>query len=209
MKIDNGLSILARQNQITEEDWQKLVEARLEMIKPHLRYMTLKTLGDIRMINDYFGTHDLKSDQPTVSGGKFSLATRGIFPNDDSWAGVASVEYDRGGGISAIATTHKFWGLTRDIEWIAIEVYSIVERVPYKYQGRTEKIEKVKTVKIVPSTISGVCVFCKRSYQDIWNRLGEIIKSWVSHRRILYEDVRELEEQVLSEEAVLKFVPTK
>jgi hypothetical protein len=186
-----------------------LVQARLGMIEPHLRDMTLKALGDIRMIHDYFGTHDLKRDEPEVTGGKFSLATRGIFPNDDSWAGVASVEHDRGGGLSAIATTHRLWGLTRDGEWIAIKVYSTIGQEPYKYKGRTEQVQRVKTVKIEPSTLAEVCVFCKRSPQDIWKRLGEIIKKWADHRKNLYEDAKDLEEEVLREEVLLELVLKK
>lgn len=205
-KRENGLAILARRNALTEEDWQRLVEARLEMIRPHLQDVILKTLGDIRMIRDYFGTHDLKRDGPQVDGGKFSLATQGIFPNDDSWASVASVEYDRDSSMSATATTHRLWGLTRDGEWIVIEVYSTIGQEPYKYEGRTEEVQRAKTVKIRPSTLAAVCVFCKRSPQDIWKRLGEIVKEWAGHRKNLYEDVRDLEEEVLREEAVLGLV---
>jgi len=206
MKKGNGLAILARRDSLTEQDWVMLVGARLDMIQPHLRDMTLKTIGDIRMIHDYFGTHDLRRDQPEVNGGKFNLDTRGIFPNDDSWAGVASVEHERGNGWSAIATTHKFWGLTRDGEWIAIEVYSTIGLEPYKYRGRTEQVQRVKTVKIEPSTLVDVCVFCKRSPKDIWKRLGEIIKLWANHRRNLYDDARHLEEKVLREEAVIELI---
>ncbi len=207
MKSQTGLAILARRDALTQDDWRDLVEARLKMIEPHLRDMTLKTLGDIRMIHDYFGAHDLKRDNPRVDGGKFDLATRGIFPNDDSWAGIASVEHDRGGGMSAIATTHKLWGLTRDAGWIAIEVYSTIGQEPYKRQGRTEEVQRVRTVKIRPSTLSEVCVFCKRPPYDIWRRLGEVVKNWTAHRKQLYEATRSLERDVLREEAVLGLLP--
>jgi hypothetical protein len=207
MKEVNGLAILARREALTEQEWQSLVEVRLKMIKPHFRDMTLKTLGDIQMIHDYFGTHDLKRDEPEVNEGKFGLATRGIFPNDDSWSGVASAEYHRGGDDSVIATTYKLWGLTRDGEWIKIEVYSTTSQEPYKYEGRTEKVQRVKTIKIEPSTLAEICLYCNCSSQNIWKRLGEIVKKWVEHRKSLYESARDLEEEILQEEAVFELVP--
>ena len=36
MNQKNGLSILARQNELTEKDWYALVDLRLEMLKKHL-----------------------------------------------------------------------------------------------------------------------------------------------------------------------------
>ncbi len=210
MEKKTGLEILARRDgrcALHETDWLKLVETRLEMIKPYLRDMTLKSLGDIRMINDYFGTHDLNRDEPKVSGEKFNLATRGIFPNNDNWAGIASVEHDRGDGMSAIAITHKFWGFTRDGEWIIVEVFSTIGYEPYKYEGRTEQVQRVKTVKIEESTLVDACLFCKRSPQDIWKRLGEIVKKWAEHRKSLYEDAQCLEEEVLREEAFIELLP--
>jgi len=207
MEKKTGLEILVRRDgrcALHETDWLKLVEARLEMIKPHLRDMTLKSLGDIRIINDDFGFHDLNRDKPKVSGEKFNLATRGIFPNNDIWAGTAIEEYDREGGTSATAATYRSWGLTRDGEWIMIEVFSTNKHKRYRYERRAEQ---VKTVKIEESTLADACVFCKRSPQDIWKRLGEIVKKWAEHRKNLYEDAQCLEEEVLWEEAFIELLP--
>src|SRR3989344_4044609 len=101
-----GLRILARRNALTETDWFNLLEERRALLEPHLREMTLKALGDLKVILNYrndrrplrmggmvkktpsqnfqpqFRSYWVADTLKTVEG-NFPLETRGIFPDDD------------------------------------------------------------------------------------------------------------------------------
>lgn len=213
MRPISGLAILARRDPLTEEEWQDLIAARLDALKPHLRHMTLRPLGEIQMIHDYFGTHGLGQGNPIVThrGGMLDLEMRGIFPNDENWANVASrKETHEKDDFSTTFTTHRFWGLTRQGQWIAIEVQSTTTVGHFK-EGRraTYTKQKANTVYIETLRLAEIPAFCSRSLRDIWNRLGEVAKEWAKHRKDLYEKALRLEETVLREEALLGIVPLK
>ena len=153
-----GLTILARQNALTEKDWFELLEARRKLIEKHLRDMTLKSLGELRFIHDYFHEHALKMDEPKLIGDtRFTLDTRGIFPSDKGSAGVTNTEYHHTpetlarsltGGSSLVSTTERLWGFTRNGKWIGVEVFVTRSEQPYKYEGRTEEVARAETVSI-------------------------------------------------------------
>ena len=178
--------------------------------------MTLKTLGDLDMIHDYSHTHNLRRDKPEViyrgqgEPHDLSLDTRGIFPSDDNWAGVSgNTEYHREGGRDigdVFATTYKIWGLTRDGEWLAIEVYATRAYEPYKYEGRTELVERVKTIWVEEVPFPMVCQFSKRTPQEIWTRLGEVVKKWAEHREHLFDQANGLAKTVQVEESLVKLL---
>lgn len=210
MKKQNIFEILARQNELTHEDWYKLVETRVEMIKPHLRDLTLRPLGDLKMIHDYFHEHDLKSDTPHVDGeGRFDLETRGIFPCDNNWAGIADTEYHRNDSGRAIATTERLWGFTRNDEWISIEVYITRSQEPYKYEGRTEEVARAQKVIIRKATFQEICDFTKRTPEYFLKQFGKVIKIWASHRGELYRQAQNLEQQIILEESLLDYISKK
>lgn len=208
MYKEEGLAILARQFPLTDDDWFLLTSYRCQLISSCLHFMTLETVGDLKMIHDYFHTHDLKRDQPQVEGDEeFGLTTRGIFPPDDSWAEVsANIEHHRDSFGYAAATTEKLWGLTRNGKWITIEVFITRSRVPYKTPGRTEEVARAEKVIIRKASLREVSAFSKRSLEYLWRRLGRVIKDWAEERELLYNDASELREVVLREEAVAEIV---
>ena len=207
----NGFDILARQDALTEDDWYKLVEIRQAMLTPLLREMTLKELGAVKMINDYFGTHDLRRDNPEIVGGRFDLTLRGIFPDDSSYAGIAHIDHVGRDMKTQYATksVHRFWGLTRNNEWVTIEVHTSTSNEPYKYAGRTEKVQKALKVIILEKDIRGVCAIRVCHPKAIWERLGGIVKEWVRHREYLYSQVTELTNQFETEEILVKLLTKK
>jgi hypothetical protein len=172
--------------------------------------MTLKSLGDLKMVNDYFNQHDLKRDTPWISGqDRFDLDTRGIFPSDDSWAGISDTEYHRNERGLTVATTERLWGFTRNNEWISIEVYITYSQEPYKHAGRTEKVARARKVFIREASFPEICDFTKRTPEYFWKRFGDIIKSWTSQRKELYRQAQDLQEQILQEDELLNYVSKK
>ncbi len=193
MTQENGLALLARRDALTEADWYAMVNTRVSMLKPHLRDMTLKSIGDIQLSTPRGSLHSLKMDNPKQYG-KFSLSTRGIFQRENSFRSIPS---------NREILHHRLWCLTREVEWLTIEVGSIyVDEIT-----RLEAFLKFENIQIETSNLKKVCHFCKCTPEKIWSDLGEAVKEWAGHRKALYEDARRLEEDVLHEEAVLAFVP--
>ena len=142
-----GLRILVRRNALTENDWFKLLAERQALIKPYLRDMTLKSLGDLKIVHDDVTGHDGIWGRPLCNGGleivpnkhsdshrepcvprvvssHFSLDTRGIFSNDEVfYHGHFMRDFtDSTTNPGTKDITIQFWGLTRNNEWIRVEL---------------------------------------------------------------------------------------
>ncbi len=205
---NNGLQILVRRGVLTERDWQKLVEARVEMLKKHFKDIPAATIGDLYMVKDYYGNHSLKMDEPALNNDPrtFTLETRAIFSKDHHGYPSISVntEHHRDASNYPIATTEKFWGLTRDGSWITIEVFITRSQQPHRH--RTEEVAKAEWVAIKKSTLKEMSEFSKRDFEYLWRRLGEVIVEWSKHRESLYQDAKRLADKVAFEEELLKLV---
>lgn len=229
-----GLHILARRNALAEKDWFNLLEARRTLLEPHLREMTLKTLGDLMVVREHqygrllrkggmeekFIRKDLPlswvESTPIVEG-VFSLDTRGIFPNDEVYfGGHFHWDFIRASKqIAAVGEVLKFWGLTRNNQWILVELpitYLMVtyHRIPGTLlKERTEQRSKVEKVTVRESTPQEICQFCKVTPQWIWQRLGDVVRKWVKHRRQLLSNVEQLADVIRHEETMLEIIKPK
>lgn len=224
---------MARRNALTEEDWFNLLEERRVLLEPHLRDMTLKSLGDLKIVHDDVTGHggiwgrrlykgglkivpDKHSDshrQPCIPGvvsSRFSLDTRGIFSNDEvfyhghfKWDFTDSITSSRKKDM-----TIKFWGLTRNNEWIRIEV-PIKNYTQPRSPGlddRPHQVAGVEMVKVYESDSREICTLYGFTPQWIWQQLGDATKTWVEHRRKLLLGAEQLNEVVQYEEMVLDIV---
>src|SRR5258708_7299737 len=119
-----GLAILANHKKdLNEKVWFMLLEQRRELLKPHLREMTLPEIKELRFIEHHCGYKSLKREAPEVTG-HFTLEVRGVFPKHRS-LGERSVithttykkvseETQSRSGLRTPEITERFWGLTRD-----------------------------------------------------------------------------------------------
>lgn len=203
-----GLIALARRTHIAEADWYELLELRAESIKDHLRSMTLRTVGDIQFISsEKEPAHDLNHDKPKLSEeGGFTLKTPGIFPNDRGWSVVSSIEYPERGVNGCGDAIHRFWGLTRNSEWIGIEARVHSERVGEKYR-RIERATEVSIRKF--ASPPELCEFANRTPKQLWERLGGAVNEWVQHRERLLNDAIRLNERFSLEAQLVKEITEK
>lgn len=234
-KDAKGLLILARQNALTDGDWFDLLEERHILFQPYLRDMTLKSLGDLEIIHDQRGgrasTRSLRmgamversylnppyhkyrtAAELTNVEGNFPLDTRGIFPDDEVYYhGHFKLEnvFEDGRTILASGLVTRFWGLTRNNKWIKAES---TERYFYQayhsgHDERSERRSEVVKFIVSASTPREICSFCNITPQWMWQRLGDVVKEWVTHRERLLSNVRQLDEIVRCEEAILSIIP--
>lgn len=213
-----GPRIWARQNALTETDWFNLLEERRALIEPHLREMTLKALGDLKIVswglcksnerrplrmggmvekvekftkgpplNPYWTAAELKAVE-----GNFPLETRGIFADDDIYYhGHFKWDIMRASGkIEAVGEILKFWGLTRNNQWIRAEA-----TIRF-FDDRREHLSEVKKLTVHESTPSEICQFCDITPQWLWQRLGDAIHAWVKHRERLLSKAEQLFEVI-------------
>ena len=232
-----GLRILVRQSALTEKDWFALLETRRALIAPHLHDMTLKTLGDLKIVRDYKGGHS--SERPLRMGamteqttsrppfrtyremseicqveGPFQLDTRGIFPDDEiyyhghfKWKHI----YNGNGSSPATGLTLRFWGLTRDGEWFKAEMTEryFTQMRGSDYDSREESRSEVTRFFTERASAEEICTFCAMSPWWIWKRLGDATRVWLKHRESLLSDAQYLVDVVEREEMLLKVVQEK
>lgn len=209
---------MARQNTLTETDWFNLLEERRNLLAPHLREMTLKALGDLNIVRycnkdvrplrmggviervSKFAPyrHYLDWGGPKIVEGNFPLETRGIFANDDIYYnGHFKWDFIRAPGrIEAVGEIVKFWGLTRNNQWIKAEA-----TIQF-FDDRNEHLVEVQKLTIYESTPEEVCQFCGVTPRWLWQQLGDAVEAWVTHRKRLLSKAEQLFE-VIKQENVL------
>jgi len=117
MPSTKGLEVFVRKNQLADEEWFGLIEARRELIKPHLDSFTLPELGSFEcMRSEVSFTHELRLDVSTTTGDeRFSLKTQGIF-RIQPWSAVERIP-NSGNNVKQIKITslHSRLGNQHDV----------------------------------------------------------------------------------------------
>jgi hypothetical protein len=229
-----GLTILARRNnqQLTENDWLDLIKARQNLIAPHLRSMSLKTLGSLKIIHDDINTgagngrelqlgglvtmtmidpHRTKYLGATIpegiESGDYSFETRGIFANDEifyhshyHWEPIKPTN-----GCPAGGDILRFWGLTRDNDWIKIEclLQTIID--PYDF-GSKRRRTHTKKVIVSKSNPKEICEFCHFNLKWLHDRLGDAVEAWLKHREKLLQEATALATLIRAEKNMIEII---
>jgi hypothetical protein len=217
-----GLRLLARQDELTEQDWFELLEARRELIAPHLRDMTLKALGDLKIVeqDQRGGTWRrelrqgglLERAHPDPQQGIHyepealnhpQLGIRGIFPDDDLYYhGHFNWRYTVGG------METRFWGLTRSDEWITIKCIEshFHQHMRNGLSDRTEKKTRVNELIVAEATPEEICESQNITPRWLWERLGTVVDAFVEHRTRALGKARELKLALDQENIMVKIV---
>jgi hypothetical protein len=225
-----GLAILARRNPLNGENWLALLEERRRLIEPHLRSMSLKTLGDLKIVHDDVNRGAgngrrlrvgamVKTDWPTditieyfqpgpfagIEAGIYSLETRGIFADDEIfYNGHYHSEFVRShANLPASGHVLYFWGLTRDGVWISIEC------VTRRFQCLRENRTEVTKVIVTEASPLEICRLCHITLRWLWERLGDATEAWLKHRKQLMEEAETLVTTVRQENTLLSIVEPK
>ncbi len=223
-----GLRILARRNVLTDDDWFDLLETRRALIGPHLRGMTLSTLGELKIVRDYFSRRKLEDGGLTLERtfgsqeyrvasefkaveGSFPLDTRGIFPNDlifdhghFKWDSIHAIEGER-----ATGERLRFWGLARNNAWIKIETTSrffVQPRWPNVGDMRLETTAEVVKLVVSESTPREICEFCEVTPRWLLQELFRAVVAWRDHRRSLLGYAENLMGVINQENALLDII---
>ena len=213
MPSSKGFKMFLRKEKLTEDEWFEMIEARREMIKPHLNSFSLQELGRLKCLDGDNGQHDVLLDiNKAVKPNDFSLRTQGVFA-----APSASREIVKDGpSVSRVLRSDlspffafpyrkgllRIWGLTRSNRWILATV-SYTEEPGYK--GRF--YERATEVEIQESNPMEISKSANIEPRFIWQFLGEAIKDFRKRREDLYQQANDLAAIVEIEERALEKIP--
>lgn len=215
-----GLGFLARREPLSHEDWYVLIETRRKLIEPYMRSMTLDTIEDLKLVQDYFGKSNLRKFSTRAritTTGEYTLETRCIFPGQRD-AVRSSVEYDHYATLpegyrptfGAPRGTARTWGLTRNGSWLLIEANFFRHEVQYKYPDRFEESVDIDAVTVSETTPEAIVTSCRYKHpREIFDALGSAVRAWRQHRAHLLAEAKNLEETLDRENALLSIIPEK
>ena len=233
LESTKSLRILARQNALTKEDWFILLEERRKLLAPHLREMSLKALCDLTIVCGARGrrrplrmggvverfTKDIPYrsyveecalDIVIEGNSSFNFETRGIFPDDDVYyRGHFKSDFIRASGkVEAVGETVRFWGLTRNNKWITVEttIRFISQPRDPRYDENFEDTPEVERLTIHESTPAEICQFCGVTPRWLWQRLGDAVHTWATHRKLLLSQAEALNGTIRQEETLVNII---
>ena len=182
MPNSDGLRFFVRKMVLDHEGWLKLLEARRQLIKPHLDKIPLTKLSKLPCLKREYVLCDMAySSLQNTGDPRFSLETHGIFElalHEDNarWA----------------------WGLTRDGLWVLFKV-SFTRESGYKDRGA----DLATAIEINEIPLADLLARTGTHPETVWRRLGKVICDWTEHRRQLYHQARSVSAIVVAEEAAL------
>lgn len=195
-----GLEILTSRSPLTADEWLELVEARRQLIKPHLERFTMATLGGLECVESEGGAqHELSIDAPKVEGDESSLDIQGMFRESHD-----AHRRDRGRPGQWIPTSDwiggqkVIWGLTRNARWLIAKI-DYKRQLGYKERGRSH----AQTVHIRYVALPELLQEAKSTPVYVWRALEETVRQFAEHRRRLYEAALALSQQVALEAEIV------
>lgn len=203
-----GLKLLTRTMPLSDQEWLDLIEARRELIKPHLDTFTLKTLGEVKCLRSDNYCHKIGFNSPEVASGEFNLSTQGIFRSNYRNRVLDQRKYRNPSSYQdefhTFGGTLYIWGLTRKVQWVIASVTYVCES---GYKGRG--YERATKVEIKETMILKILSVCKVSYEEIWRELSKEIHLWNQDRARLHEISTNLCRMCEIEELALPLVPAE
>jgi|GEM_PF-3167649 len=190
----DALWLFMRHKKLEDADWIRLIEYRLEEIRPYLKDMQLKPFSDIEFLQTESWLHNLRHQQgqPEIVGfpSKHGLEVQGLY-----FIGKDTPAHR---GLDRRNRTSVF-GILRNGKLVRIDV-DLVKEGGYKgrgYERATRVHLSLTTVEAMQAT-PGFEVLAK--FCDF---LAEQVEAFVERRRTLYEDAQALGRQFSTEQALL------
>jgi hypothetical protein len=188
--FEKMLQVLVRTKKMTTADWAQLIEAEAMLINPLLDRVPLRTIGDECFLRKFentlrdsinaehvplknFFTYELKNPY------KISLKTQALlFP----------VSIDERSGPAMHSKMQRFWGLSRNGDFLYIEIHFVPKMESFLY----EEIPKSVTLKpCTPETLLGACQFVNP--QECHSRLIKKCQDFLEIKRQQLNDIQRVE----------------
>jgi hypothetical protein len=192
-------NIFARTTSITDDEWLKIINNRVESIKPHLDNFRLNK-PQFR-INSLTNTHDLCprwSFRPTVP----VQWEEGLSPEtelilSEEWSSLKSEdneEYHKTKGDYKMP--YYIFALTIKGDWILISKY-------YHCVSSKKGLKSASVKRTTPEQVNKITGF---SLQTIWEELNFAVRSCVYNFKKTFDDI---EQEVVLEEKMFKMMPAE
>lgn len=196
---EDGLKVFLRAKEVSIEEWLTLLEARANLLRPHLDSITLPELGRLKCLREETFEHEIGLDNPRVEGAdNFSLRTQGIFRAQryDCVERIPGTGFRGNPVFVFLDGVVRAWGLTRKGKWVLVSIH-FSGQPGWKDRG----YEKAEIVKIEETDIVTILMRTKEEPQQIWLELGKAVHEIVEWRKKLLWNVERLESRIEAEES--------
>jgi len=182
----DGMQILVRRDQVTKDEWIKLINARKALIEPLMDKVSLKTLGDswvsreggFKIREASFKTFSLEFNNPLGLQGFF--AEKGSIPTEELEKRI-----------------YGLWGITRSGVWVLVLMVSHLENHRFE----------MREISVLRSTPKKIMEELGISAKEVWDQLGIFVKNAVKERERLLDEIKNIKDIILAEDAVLSLIP--
>lgn len=189
------LPLLTAGKQLDAETWVKMIEARVEMIKPCLDRFTLSTVGKLYLDgpdpdHETMAMHELYMDMPKVVPSDYSLDTQGLFSDMGMKECEETPEHSR----------TSAYGLTRNGNWVILTIYCDYLGLKQRVSGRS-RVDAIyqdvpsfraREVSVHVSSPQEICATGFGTYKDMFMFMNGAVREWLGRAETAYNKAREL-----------------
>jgi len=174
-------------------DFKPLIEARIEMLKPHLNDFTFEKLGDIGLDGELWpNQRTLHELRPVVYATMSSIATVNL-----NFQGIYGCENPIINTSIGLNGKMKIWGFSRSGFWLYGEIHFYkkpIEPCLWKAEYENELfIREVELSELIPIFVN-----------NIWSTLGNFIKEIHKKQAEKFRITSEMSEVIEFEERLLQ-----
>lgn len=206
MGTPTTIDILVPKRKITTEEWQSLVEARRDLIAPHLKHFTLRALEDVPCFQGMIYEHGLSHDPEVVLSpdSQFQLSTQGIFSvSQESFEVIPNSRVEKNLG-NVVAWSEDglvyIWGLTRSLDWITA-------RIKFREAGG-DVITHIKAYEVTTDKVDFETLMVRARVTPLevlkWLRSTSIL--WKENRERLLKDAQMICSQICIEDDLIEYI---
>jgi hypothetical protein len=190
-------AFLARQYALSDREWIELIKVQAAGIGKNLHNLTLKPLGELRIIFDDYGRHSLRDNSGKCGfarGYESFRNIRGIYPPEDDRISVNEFIYAGSDTQNSkpIGVIQRLWGFSESKSWFIVEVRSDITYVnqhPHLNRRWVPKQVEVEGVELDDKFFKFIGLTPRKFWHLFTCSLEQVLKK----RREYLNDVLEME----------------
>lgn len=169
--------------------WKELIEARVELMRPHMDKFTLQRMGDIQCCKNDLECPKFRDHAQFRTPIELSKETHGIYYLKDT---TSETPIDSVGHM-------KFWGLTKNTKWISAEVTFFKQKMTHG--------SKNWRINFAPVDVNFTSLeeLLPVWGSTIWAQLGLVIREWHTKAEDRFKTTSDLLDTVQMQDMLVRY----